>query len=106
MKRIPRAQFNTSDEEAKNPSHNRIARGHKARLLDVCGEVEEDVDGVTYWAKQDQLPKEEVLSDPSWQGIRKDVGIFTEQEFEFLMSKCLRSLSESTKSLMYTSDGA
>ncbi|GJN88228.1 hypothetical protein Rhopal_001193-T1 [Rhodotorula paludigena] len=29
---------------------------------------------------------------PKWRGIRKDVGIFTEQQFEFIMTKCLRSM--------------
>jgi len=95
LKRIPRGQFNTPEEEATNHNHNRIARGHKARLLDVNGDIEEDADGVTFWAKQDMLPEEEQLADPDWQGIRKDIGIFTDQEFEFLMTKCLRSLSMS-----------
>lgn len=92
--KIPRAQFNTPEQEKNNPNHVRILRGHKSRLLDVAGEVVEDADGVNYWAKPELLPEEPRLSDPDWQGIRKDVGIFTEQEFEFLMSKCLRSLSK------------
>lgn len=91
--RIPKAQYNTAGEEARNPNHNRVARGHQSRLLDVSGDIEEDTDGVSYWAKQDMLSKEETIADPNWQGIRKDVGIFTHQEFEFLMTKCLRSLS-------------
>ena len=90
---IPRSTLNNQEEEAKNPSHKRIARGHKARLLDVSGNVEEDADGLTYWAKQDMLPEEGTIGDPGWRGIRKDVGIFTNEEFEFLMTKCLRSLS-------------
>jgi proteasome activator subunit 4 len=94
LDRIPRGTFNTAEEETNNPNHKRIARGHKARLLDVQGKIEEDEDGVTYWAKQDLLPEEESLADPKWQGIRKDVGIFTDEEFEFLMTKCLRSLSQ------------
>ncbi|GAA5836406.1 hypothetical protein JCM11251_007072, partial [Rhodosporidiobolus azoricus] len=30
---------------------------------------------------------------PKWRGIRKDIGIFTEQQFEFIMTKCLRAMS-------------
>jgi proteasome activator subunit 4 len=92
--KIPRAQFNTAEEESKNPNHIRIARGHKSRLLDVAGDVIEDDDGFNYWSDPAKMPEEPRLADPNWQGIRKDIGIFTEQEFEFLMSKCLRSLSE------------
>lgn len=91
--RIPRGTLNTPEEEANNPNHRRLIRGHKARLLEVAGEIEEDEDGLNYWAKKELLPEEEQLSDPSWRGIRKDVGIFSDEEFEFLMSKCLRSLS-------------
>ncbi|GAA6008845.1 hypothetical protein JCM10207_001745 [Rhodosporidiobolus poonsookiae] len=29
---------------------------------------------------------------PKWRGIRKDVGIFTEQQFAFIMTKCLRAM--------------
>ena len=93
INRIPRGRFNTA-EEARNPSHKRTARSHKARLLDISGDIEEDEDGTTYWPKPELLPAEEELADPAWQGIRKDIGIFTEQEFEFIMTKCLRSLSE------------
>ena len=92
--KVPRAQFNTAEQEAKNPNHVRLARGHKARLLDVAGDIVEDEDGVNYWSNPDNLPEEPRLADPNWTGIRKDIGIFTEQEFEFLMSKCLRSLSK------------
>lgn len=92
--KIPGGTFNTPEEEANNPNHKRELRAHKTRLLDVEGEVDEDEDGLTYWVKQDLLPKEIGLTDPDWPGIRKDIGIFTDQEFEFLMTKCLRSLSE------------
>lgn len=92
--RIPRTIFNSEEDEKKNPNHKRIWRAHKARLLDVAGEIEEDDDGLDFYAKLDMLPPEEKLEDPNWQGIRRDIGIFSEQEFEFLMSKCLRSLSE------------
>ncbi|OCF42973.1 proteasome activator subunit 4 [Kwoniella heveanensis CBS 569] len=91
--RIPRGTHNTLEEQASNPSVRRRLRNHKIRLLEVAGEVEEDEDGINYWHKPDLLPAEENLADPNWRGIRKDVGIFTDQEFEFLMSKCLRSLN-------------
>ncbi|GAA5959559.1 hypothetical protein JCM21900_003196 [Sporobolomyces salmonicolor] len=29
---------------------------------------------------------------PKWKGIRKDVGIFTDQQFAFIMTKCLRAM--------------
>ncbi|KAK4685505.1 hypothetical protein P7C73_g4645, partial [Tremellales sp. Uapishka_1] len=93
LDRIPRSIHNTPEEEASNPNQKRLLRAHKSRLLDVAGEVEEDEDGVNYWIKPDLLPEEPVLSDIKWQGIRKDIGIFTEEEFEFIMSKCLRSLN-------------
>ncbi|WVR08974.1 hypothetical protein IAU60_006033 [Kwoniella sp. DSM 27419] len=93
IEKIPRGTLNTAEEEEKNPSNKRRLRSHKIRLLEVAGDIEEDEDGLNYWAKRDLLPKEEKLADPNWQGIRKDVGIFTDQEFEFLMSKCLRSLN-------------
>lgn len=92
--KIPRGTLNTPEEEASNPNIKKTQRAHKARLLDVAGEIEEDDDGLNYWVKQDLLPPEEHVADPSWQGIRKDIGIFSDQEFEFLMTKCLRSLSE------------
>ena len=95
--KIPRKQFNTPEQEKSNPNHVRILRGHQSRLLDVAGDVVEDEDGVNYWSNPERLPEEPRLADPSWPGIRKDIGIFTEQEFEFLMSKCLRSLSEFSK---------
>nr|XP_018259276.1 proteasome activator subunit 4 [Kwoniella dejecticola CBS 10117]OBR81434.1 proteasome activator subunit 4 [Kwoniella dejecticola CBS 10117] len=93
VNRIPKGTHNTAEEQAKNPSIRRRFRAHKTRLAEVAGEVEDDEDGVNYWAKESVLPPEEILSDPSWAGIRKDVGIFSDQEFEFLMSKCLRSLN-------------
>ena len=91
--KIPRAIFNTPEEEEANPSHAKALRAHKARLFDVAGEIEEDDDGLNYWIKPEVLPQLPSQADSSWQGIRKDVGIFTDQEFEFIMSKCLRSLS-------------
>ena len=73
----------------------RADRLHRQRLLDVAGEVIESEDGLTFWYDQSKLPEDPRPEDSSWQGIRKDIGIFSEQEFEFLMSKCLRSLSKS-----------
>lgn len=95
LQRIPRSTFNTPEEEAKNPNVRRLERSHRARLLEVEDKVVEDEDGVDFWVDPALLPEEEKLADPNWRGIRKDVGIFTHQEFEFLMSKCLRSLSKS-----------
>jgi proteasome activator subunit 4 len=94
IQKIPRSWRNTPEEEARNPNIKKSLRNHKARLFDVAGEVEEDEDGLDYWTKPSLLPEEPSMADPKWQGIRKDIGIFSEQEFEFLMSKCLRSLSE------------
>jgi proteasome activator subunit 4 len=98
INKIPRATLNTPEEEARNPYHKKARRQHLTRLADLEGQIEEDDDGVNYWPKPGVLPEEEKLSDPSWLGIRKDVGIFSEQEFEFLMSKALRSLSKSSQS--------
>ena len=93
--KIPRGTFNTPEEEKKNPGSRRALRGYIGRQLDVAGEVEDDVDGVTYFEDTSKMPEEIQMTDSSWPGIRKDIGIFTEQEFEFLMTKALRSLSES-----------
>jgi proteasome activator subunit 4 len=41
--------------------------------------------------KQDDLPH----SGERWRGIFKDVGIFTESNWNLLMSKCLASMSKS-----------
>lgn len=95
LEKIPKGTFNTSEEEAQNPMPRRAYRLHKGRLLDVAGDVVESEDGLTYWFDQDKLPQDPRPEDSSWQGIRRDIGIFSEQEFEFLMSKCLRSLSKS-----------
>ncbi|WOO84927.1 Autophagy-related protein 22 [Vanrija pseudolonga] len=91
--RIPRGRVNTPEEQAKNPSIRRAERMHRHRILDYEGKVVNDEDGLNYWVDPQLLPPEEETSDPKWAGIRKDVGIFTEQEFEFVMSKCLRSLN-------------
>jgi proteasome activator subunit 4 len=93
--KIPRGTFNTPEEEAQNVSAALAFRSHVSRLLDISGDIEEDDDGLNYWPNQERLPPFVTRADPDWQGIRKDVGIFTDQEFEFIMSKCLRSLSKS-----------
>ncbi|KAL7421289.1 Proteasome activator BLM10 [Cryptotrichosporon argae] len=93
LKRIPRGATNTAEEEAQNPFHKRSLRAHLTRVLDVQGKIVEDDDGVTYWPDQSLMPPEPIVADPHWQGIRKDIGIFTEAEFEFVMSKALRSLN-------------
>jgi hypothetical protein len=49
---------------------------------------EMDLDGVD--AEEDIASK-----DPSWLGIRKEIGILTEIEFQTVMTKCLRAMGES-----------
>lgn len=95
LSKIPRGLQNTPEEELANPSAKKRARHHQLRLLEVAGKVQEDADGLSYWVDESDpsLPPEEKLGSPDWQGIRKDVGIFTDEQFEFLMSKCLRSLN-------------
>ncbi|WVQ81077.1 hypothetical protein IAT38_003199 [Cryptococcus sp. DSM 104549] len=93
MASIPRGRLNTPEEQAVNPNTKKRLRNHLQRQLEVAGEVEEDADGLNYWARPELLPAEVKLGDPNWQGIRKDVGIFTDREFEFLMTKTLRSLN-------------
>jgi proteasome activator subunit 4 len=92
--KIPRGTLNTPEEEARNLSTPMAYRAHVSRLLDVAGDIQEDADGLNYWVNEDRLPPHQTLADPDWQGIRKDVGIFSDEEFEFIMSKCLRSLSK------------
>lgn len=36
------------------------------------------------------------MGDGAWVGIRKDVGIFSETEWAFIMTKCLRAMGTST----------
>lgn len=95
LSKIPHGFQNTLEEEVSNPSAKKRARHHQLRLLEVAGQVQEDADGLSYWVDESDpsLPPEEKLGNPDWQGIRKDVGIFTDEQFEFLMSKCLRSLN-------------
>ncbi|WVQ73567.1 hypothetical protein IAR50_003145 [Cryptococcus sp. DSM 104548] len=91
--RIPHNLQNTPEQEANNPSERKRQRHHKMRQLEVEGKVEEDADGLNFWVPPSLVGEEEKLGDKSWKGIRKDVGIFTDEEFEFIMSKCLRSLN-------------
>ncbi|BEI84863.1 hypothetical protein CcaverHIS002_0502640 [Cutaneotrichosporon cavernicola] len=93
LNRIPRGRTNTPAEQASNPATRKAHRQHKARLLDVQGKVVEDDDGLNYWIDPELLPADEDQGDPNWRGIRKDVGVFTDEQFEFIMSKCLRSLN-------------
>jgi proteasome activator subunit 4 len=93
LEAIPRGRTNTPEEEANSPSRKIAERAHLRRLLDVEGKILEDADRLTFWADPAFLPPDEERGDPNWHGIRKDIGIFTEAEFEFVMSKCLRSLN-------------
>lgn len=93
LARIPRGPTNTPEEQAKNPSLRKAERQHRHRILDYEGKVVEDNDGLNYWVDPEQLPAEEDNGDPNWRGMRRDVGIFTDEQFEFIMSKCLRSLN-------------
>lgn len=40
------------------------------------------------------LKDESTATTLEWKGIRKDVGIFTETQFAFIMTKCLRSMGK------------
>nr|ODN78210.1 proteasome activator subunit 4 [Cryptococcus depauperatus CBS 7841] len=93
VSKIPRSLQNDPYFDRINPSIRNQARNHHARQLDVEGKVDEDSDGLTYWMIPSLVGTETSLTDPEWKGIRKDIGIFTDQQFEFIMSKCLRSLN-------------
>jgi proteasome activator subunit 4 len=58
--------------------------GHKGRKDGLPGHVFGMQDGLSTPGGSAALPK--------WRGIRKDVGIFTEQQFSFIMTKCLRAM--------------
>lgn len=92
IERIPRGRTNTPEEQARNPNVRKAQRQHRLRIMEWEGKMVEDADGLMYRAAE-EIPDDED-ADPNWKGIRKDVGIFTDAEFEFIMSKCLRSLSE------------
>ncbi|GAA6033408.1 hypothetical protein JCM8097_006736 [Rhodosporidiobolus ruineniae] len=57
---------------------------YKHRKDGIPGHVFGMQDGLTTPGGSPALPK--------WRGIRKDVGIFTESQFAFIMTKCLRSM--------------
>lgn len=90
--------LNTPEQNAKKFTTKADENAHKLRLKEARGEVVEDEDGLTYWVvpDPDEGVSEDEVAEPKtsgWAGIRKDVGIFTDREFEMIMSKCLRSLS-------------
>lgn len=91
--RIPRGRTNTPEEQARNPSLKKAERNHRARILDAQNDVVDDADGLTYWVDPEKLPVEEEEGDPNYARLRRDVGIFTDEQFAFIMSKCLRSLN-------------
>lgn len=95
IEKIPRNLRNTPEQEKDNFARKLRMRDHQARQLDMQGEIDTDDDGLLVWAKPGKLGPRELPADPAWEGIRKDIGIWTEREFEFLMTKVLRSLSTS-----------
>lgn len=50
-----------------------------------------DVDG----DEGDEAEDNEQMDDSDWHGIRKDIGILTESEFQTVMTKCLRAMGKS-----------
>ena len=57
-----------------------------ARIESIPDDARSEDEGRPNWAKDDLKH-----SDP-WHGIYKDVGIFTEDEWSFIMVKCLASM--------------
>lgn len=83
-------------------------------LREKARERGEFVDGEEGGRVEDMLADEAVEGDVEmdgqeegqegeWQGIRKDVGIFTEQQFAFIMTKCLRAMGAFSVSLSLSS---
>jgi len=93
--KIPRDWRNSSAEEIDNYGRKARLRGHKARLLEAQGKIVYDDHNLNFFADPKLMAPKETPGNPDWPGIRKDIGMFTEKEFEFLMSKVLRSLSKS-----------
>lgn len=93
--------LNTPEQDRKKFTTKADLNAHKLRMKEARGEVVDDEDGLTYWVVPDDdeagVSEDEHAETKAstWQGIRKDVGIFSDQEFEMIMSKCLRSLSTS-----------
>jgi hypothetical protein len=50
-----------------------------------------DVDG----DEGDEAEDNEQRDDSDWHGIRKEIGILTESEFQTVMTKCLRAMGRS-----------
>jgi proteasome activator subunit 4 len=57
----------------------------KIRVEDMLGAPKGD----------DEVMKDAETVEGEWKGIRKDVGIFTEQQFGLIMTKCLRAMGAS-----------
>jgi len=61
---------------------------------DVSDDAEDeamDVDG----DDGDEAEDNEQSDDSEWHGIRKEIGILTESEFQTVMTKCLRAMGRS-----------
>lgn len=78
------------DRKAKRDGGGNLGVGaeEKARA-NGAGAGEMDVDD----AEEDHPSTDG--DDDDWQGIRKDVGIFSQEEWDFMMSKCLSYSSKS-----------
>lgn len=48
---------------------------------------EMDLDG-------EEVEEDVPSKDAGWQGLRKDIGILTESEFQLVMTKCLRAMGQ------------
>lgn len=76
------------DPNVSDPKHierlRKLAQGKASGSSEPVGAAEDSTTGTT---KGDAAPPAE-----KWKGIRKDVGIFTHEQWDFLMSKMLRAM--------------
>jgi proteasome activator subunit 4 len=56
------------------------------KILEIPDDERSVTEGRPHWSKDD------LREDGTWHGLFKDVGIFTEHEWNMLMCKCLASM--------------
>lgn len=60
--------------------------------LNIGSEGEDAFEGDEFDVDDDPEEEDNAPEDGSWRGIRKEIGILTEKEFQMVMTKCLRSM--------------
>jgi proteasome activator subunit 4 len=83
---IPRSRFNppeTEDQSRETKPRDEMRETTSAPTTGSSG---------MFTLRDDDTPPGSTIHESPWRGIRKEVGILTEKEFEMVMTKCLRSM--------------